>query len=196
SQDRRVPQCGLCRRRLSPAGAAAHRGAEPGLLDHRRTTACTRACDPHRRHAGQPGTAQVKGDAMKTITRRRVLRGVLQGGAITVALPLLNCFLNDNGTAHADGTPLPLRYGTWLWGLGMSKSIFVPKKVGAGYDLPEELAALKKVRDKVNLYTNLTAFRDGNFFCHFTGWMVFRSGTSPSVINQAPAETIDTIVAN
>ncbi len=133
---------------------------------------------------------------MTAYTRRRVLRGVLHGGAVTVALPLLNCFLNNNGTAYADGSPLPLRYGTWLWGLGMSKSVFVPKKVGAGYDLPEELAALKNVRDKVNLYTDLTAFRDGNFFCHFTGWMVFRSGASPSVINQAPAETIDTIVAN
>ncbi len=92
-------------------------------------------------------------------------------------MPLLNCFLNGNGNAYADGTPLPVRYGTWLWGLGMSKNVFVPKKTGAGYDLPEELVALKNVRDQINLYTNLTAFRDGAFFCHFTGWMVFRSGT-------------------
>ena len=98
---------------------------------------------------------------MTTFTRRRVLRGILQGGAVTVGLPLLNCFLNGNGNAYADGTPLPVRYGTWLWGLGMSKSVFVPKKVGQGYDLPEELVALKNVRDQINLYTNLTAFRDG-----------------------------------
>ena len=133
---------------------------------------------------------------MTTLTRRRVLRGLLNGGAVTVGLPLLNCFLNNSGTAYANGTPLPVRYGTWLWGLGMSKNVFVPKKVGPGYDLPEELAALKNVRDHVNLYTNLTAYRDGAFFCHFTGWMVFRSGTSPMVGNQAPAETLDVIVAN
>jgi len=133
---------------------------------------------------------------MTTFTRRRVLRGILQGGAVTVGLPLLNCFLNDNGNAYADGTPLPVRYGTWLWGLGMSKNVFVPKTTGPGYDLPEELAALKNVRDQINLYTNLTAFRDGAFFCHFTGWMVFRSGTSPTVANQAPSETLDVIVAN
>ena len=134
--------------------------------------------------------------AMTTFTRRRVLRGILQGGAVTVGLPLLNCFLNDNGNAYADGTPLPVRYGTWLWGLGMSKNVFVPKITGPGYDLPEELVALKNVRDQINLYTNLTAFRDGAFFCHFTGWMVFRSGTSPTVGNQAPSETLDVIVAN
>lgn len=133
---------------------------------------------------------------MTALTRRRVLRGLLNGGAVTVGLPLLNCFLNNNGNAYADGTPLPVRYGTWLWGLGMSKNVFVPKITGAGYDLPEELVALKNVRDQVNLYTNLTAYRDGAFFCHFTGWMVFRSGTSPTVGNQAPAETLDVIVAN
>lgn len=82
---------------------------------------------------------------------------MLHGGAVTVGLPVLNCFLNDNGNAYADGTPLPVRYGTWLWGLGMSKNVFVPKKTGPGYDLPEELVALKDVRDHVNLYTNLTA---------------------------------------
>src|ERR1700722_15097798 len=100
---------------------------------------------------------------MMNLNRRRVLRGVLNGGAVTVGLPLLNCFLNGNGTALASGAPLPVRFGTWFWGLGMSKSVFVPKKVGAGFDLPEELVALKNVRDHVNLYTNLVAYRDGAF---------------------------------
>src|SRR5262249_5590963 len=133
---------------------------------------------------------------MSEFTRRRVLRGVLDGGAITVGLPLLNCFMNGNGNAYADGTPLPVRYGTWFWGLGMSKSIFVPKKTGANFDLPEELVALKNVRDHINLSPTLMAYRDGAFFCHFTGWVVFRTGTSPVVNNQAPSETLDVTVAN
>ena len=77
--------------------------------------------------------------------RRRVLRGMLNGGAVTLALPLLNCFLNENGTAMASGAPLPLRFGTWFWGLGMNAKVFVPKTVGANYDLPEELSALAPV---------------------------------------------------
>ena len=44
----------------------------------------------------------------RPITRRRVLRGMLGGAAVSVALPLLDCFLNTNGTAYADGAPLPV----------------------------------------------------------------------------------------
>ena len=79
---------------------------------------------------------------------------------MTVGLPLLNCFLNDSGTALASGTPLPVRFGTWFWGLGMSSRVFIPKTVGAKYDLPEEFEALEKVRDYVNVYTNFNAYRE------------------------------------
>ena len=60
---------------------------------------------------------------MTNMTRRRVLKGMLHGSAVTIALPLLDCFLNENGTAFASGAPLPLRFGTWSWGLGMSKAM-------------------------------------------------------------------------
>src|SRR5262249_39407573 len=116
---------------------------------------------------------------LKNINRRRVLRGMLGGGAVTVGLPFLNCFLNGNGTALASGAPLPVGFGTWFWGLGMSKSVFVPKKTGAKFDLPEEIVSLKDIRDDINLYTNLVAYRDGAFFCHYTGWIVCRTGTAP-----------------
>ena len=33
--------------------------------------------------------------------RRRVLKGMVKGVGVTVALPLLDYFLNDNGTALA-----------------------------------------------------------------------------------------------
>src|SRR5689334_6952567 len=110
---------------------------------------------------------------MTDFARRRVLRGMVGGTAVTVALPLLDCFLNGNGTALADGTAMPVRFGTWAWGLGMSKSIFVPKKTGMGFDLPEEIAALAPVRDKINLYTNFNGFRDSApNLCHKTGWVI------------------------
>lgn len=128
--------------------------------------------------------------------RRLVLRGLLNGAAVSVALPLLNCFLNNSGTALASGDPLPVRFGTWLWGLGIQKSIFVPKKTGPNYDLPEEIASLKAVRDYVNVFTNFTAFRDGAFFCHYTGWIVGRTGVAPLNLGQSPGESIDVTIAN
>jgi len=133
---------------------------------------------------------------MKDFTRRRVLRGMLQGGAVSVALPLLNCFLNDNGTALADGAPLPVRFGTWFWGLGMDKDIFVPKKVGANFDLPEEIASLAPVRDHINLYTSFDCFRDAApNLCHKTGWVIARSGIAPMNRADLPGETIDVTIA-
>ena len=39
-------------------------------------------------------------------------------GSVAVGLPLLDVFLNENGTAlAATGQPLPARFGTWFLGL-------------------------------------------------------------------------------
>ncbi len=133
---------------------------------------------------------------MNGINRRRVLRGLLNGGAVTVALPLLNCFLNGNGTALANGTPIPVRFGTWSWGLGMNKDIFVPKKLGANFDLPEEIAMLAPVRDRINLYTSFNGFRDAApNLCHKTGWVIARTGIAPMNQTDLPGETIDVTIA-
>jgi hypothetical protein len=122
---------------------------------------------------------------------------MLNGSAVTVALPLLNCFLNNNGTALASGAPMPVRFGTWGWGLGMTSSIFVPKKLGADFDLPEEIAALAPVRKHINLITNTTAFRDNyQNLCHYTGWVIARTGAAPKDNRDIPGETIDVTIAN
>lgn len=134
---------------------------------------------------------------MKPTNRRQMLRGLLGGSAVTLALPLLDCFLNSNGTALADGKPLPVRFGTWNWGLGMNREIFVPKKVGANFDLPEEIASLAPVRDKINFYSNFTPFLDGApNLCHRSGWVILRTGAPPRNANERPGETVDVTIAN
>jgi hypothetical protein len=121
---------------------------------------------------------------------------MLNGTAVSVALPLLNCFLNDNGTALASGAPIPVRFGTWAWGLGMNKDIFVPRKLGAGYDLPEEIIALTPVSQHINLYTNFNGFRDAApNLCHKTGWIIARSGMAPMNQQDLPGETIDITIS-
>ena len=134
---------------------------------------------------------------MSDLTRRRVLRGVVDGGAVTVALPLLNCFLNGNGTALADGKPMPIRFGTWFWGCGMNKAIFVPKKTGPNFELPEEIEALRPVRNYVNLFSGYDVYRDANpSLCHTTGWIALRSGIVPATRIDRPGETLDVTIAN
>jgi hypothetical protein len=133
---------------------------------------------------------------MKAFTRRRVLRGMLDGSAVTVGLPLLNCFLNGNGTALASGEPLPIRFGTWGWGLGMNEAIFVPKKTGRNFDLPEEIEALAPIQKHINLFTRFNTFKDASpLMCHHTGWVILRTGIAPASDNIRPGETIDVTMA-
>ena len=133
---------------------------------------------------------------MSAFTRRRVLRGMLNGSAVTVGLPLLNCFLNGNGTALASGEKMPVRFGTWFWGLGMNTEIFVPKKVGANFDFPEEIESLKPQAQNINILSNGFAFRDNSpVLCHLTGWVVARTGRAPDN-RTLPSETYDVNIAD
>jgi len=133
---------------------------------------------------------------MSKLSRRRVLKGMLNGGVVSIGLPLLNCFLNENGTALASGAPIPLRFGTWSWGLGMSEAIFVPKKTGPNFDLPPEIASLAPVQQHINLFTNFHVFKDAApNLCHHSGWVILRSGIAPMTAGNRPGETIDVTVA-
>ena len=78
----------------------------------------------------------------------------------------------------------------------MSESIFVPKKTGANFDLPEEIAALAPIQDHINLYTNFHVFKDdAPNLCHHSGWVVLRSGIAPMTSQNKPGETIDVAVS-
>ena len=133
---------------------------------------------------------------MRDLNRRRVLRGMLDGAAVSVGLPLLNCFLNGNGTALASGDPLPIRFGTWTWGLGMNEKIFVPKKAGKNFDLPEEIESLAPIQQHINLLTGFDTFKDAApLMCHHTGWVILRTGIAPTPEAPRPGETIDVTIA-
>lgn len=132
-----------------------------------------------------------------SISRRRILRGVLDGAKVALALPLLDCFLDGNGAALASGRPIPVRFGTWFWGLGGNAPVFIPKKAGADYDLPEEIASWAPVKQHINLVSGLTAFRDTDpNLCHYTGWIINMTGQSPKSAGDKPGETFDTTISN
>ena len=133
---------------------------------------------------------------MHSISRRRVLRGILNGAAISVALPLLDCFLNENATALASGAPMPVRFGTWFWGCGMNTKVFTPTSFGTNWDLPPEIAALKEIKSHINLFSNFNVFRDtAPNLCHYTGWIGARTGTVPQGPDHRPGETYDVTVS-
>ena len=78
------------------------------------------------------------------------LRGLIGGTAVSVGLPILDVLLNTNGTAFASGAPLPTRFGTYFWGLGLTDTPtggtrWVPTKLGPGYEIMPELEPLAAV---------------------------------------------------
>lgn len=94
--------------------------------------------------------------------RRTLLRGALKGTAVAVSLPILESFLNSNGTAFAaDGTALPPCFGSWFWGLGLAPGRWEPQTTGPDFELPEHIAVMNPIKEKLNIYSGLQVFLDG-----------------------------------
>ena len=135
--------------------------------------------------------------AIKNLSRRKVLRGMMGGAAVTVGLPLLECFLNENGTAYADtGKALTPCFGTWFFGLGLTPKLWVPKQTGNKYTLPDHIGVLAPLQAKMNLYGGMQVFLDGKVNqnhisgaqCQMTG-IVTRTGTEYNT-------SFDTLIAD
>lgn len=100
--------------------------------------------------------------------RRTFLRGVLGGAAITVGLPLLDVFLDDNGEALAEGGGPPVRFGLFYWGNGMIPELWTPRGEGAQWELSEELAPLAPVKDEISVISGMSVKMD-NTEPHWSG---------------------------
>jgi hypothetical protein len=102
------------------------------------------------------------------------------GAAISVGLPFLDCFLNTNGTALADGTSLPVCFGTWFWALGFNPGFWEPQTVGAKYEFGEQLKLLTPFRDKISIFSGFKAYLDGKpVEPHISGPKVITQGGAP-----------------
>lgn len=130
--------------------------------------------------------------------RRSFLRGALAGSTVSVSLPFLDMFLNDHGTALASGAPIPVRFGTWFWGLGHTPGRGMRALEDKGYDFIDECLSLEPYkRDYINYFSNFNMPLDGNpSAVHFTGWVAGKTGSVPHGFGGIPAPTLDTIVAD
>ncbi|HWZ45298.1 MAG TPA: DUF1552 domain-containing protein [Candidatus Saccharimonadales bacterium] len=134
--------------------------------------------------------------------RRSFLRGMLNGAAVCVAFPVLNRFLNGAGTAFADGTKLPVRFGTYFWGLGLTDTPaggtrWVPGKTGFGYEIMPELESLKAVKDKVSVFSGFRAIGDGRpNLVHWSGHASILSGMAPAQTGRFDGPSFDSVIAD
>ena len=95
------------------------------------------------------------------IDRRTVLRGTVAGTIVSLALPPLEAMFNANGTAMAQGAPLPRRLGVFHWGGGVKHDRWNPVDTGPTYTLSSELQPLQPLKDYVSIVSG-TLVRTGN----------------------------------
>lgn len=138
---------------------------------------------------------------MASWNRRNILKGIVHGSAVTVALPLLDLFLDGNGEAMAAGTPIPTRFGTWFWACGVNANRFFPDKTGSDFEFKEESKALAPFKNKTTIFSGFNVILDGApNLVHWTGVMAALGGTTPAKggngIGTADAPTIDCLVAD
>jgi hypothetical protein len=114
-----------------------------------------------------------------------------------MGLPLLDCFLNTNGTAlAATGQPIPTRFGTYFYGCGLTDVLWVPDTIGANYDIKSQLALLEPLKHKINVLSGLRVVTDGKpNHQHWTGTAAITTGIAPTKDLEFDAETIDQTIA-
>jgi hypothetical protein len=133
---------------------------------------------------------------MKT-NRRSFLRGWLGGGLVAVGLPLLDCFLNDQGTALASGAPMPVRFGTWFWGLGHTPGRGISMEDTSRIHFLEETQPLVPHQNEINYFSTFNTPLDGKpSAVHFSGWAAAKTGNVPRTFGDTPLPTLDVLIAD
>jgi hypothetical protein len=134
---------------------------------------------------------------MFDFSRRRVLRGMIGGAAISLGVPILDCFLNSNGTALASGVPLPTRFGAWHWGLGLSPGQWIPAKTGTAFDIPPQLRIFEPHIKHMNVFSGFDVPLSGKAsIVHYSGTFATITGTAPGQPDRTEDPTLDVVVSD
>jgi hypothetical protein len=130
--------------------------------------------------------------------RRFLLRGSCQGALAVMGLPFLDCFLDSKGKAlAATGRPLPTRFNTFFFGLGLTKQLWIPKNGGRDYEMTSQLKPLEAYRSKINVFSGLRVPLDDNpNYQHWSGAAAAATGISPTKQSEFDSKTIDQQIAD
>lgn len=135
------------------------------------------------------------------LSRRTVLRGLLGGVAVGLALPTLEIFLDHHGEALASGDAFPKRFGVWFWGngVGPNPANWVPSGAGTDWTPSPIMAPLAPVKEEITVVSGLKVYTP-NTHPHgtgpagiLTGRRVMEDGTDQATF---AARTIDQVIAD
>lgn len=140
------------------------------------------------------------------LDRRAMLRGMLGGAAVGIALPALEIFFDPvpGGSVASAGTGcgvFPRRLGIWFWGNGVLPARWIPETTGPDYVMSEQLMPLSALRSKITVISGLDV-RTPNTNPHGSGPAGLLAGNDLTVGEAGVARTgtvvgptIDQIVA-
>jgi hypothetical protein len=131
------------------------------------------------------------------IHRRTLLRGLLGGAAVGLALPTLDIFLDHHGEALASGDAFPKRFGVWFWGngVGPNPENWVPKGTGADWSLSPIMAPLAPVKEHLTVVSGLKVYTP-NITPHGTGPCGVLTGGRVDANGGFLGRTLDQIIAD
>ena len=115
-----------------------------------------------------------------SLSRRHLLKGLLQGTAVSLALPPLEVFFNSTGKAYACGSGLPQRFGLFFWGNGSLPELWNPVDEGLDWTISEQLSPLAGVKDLITLVSGMSQ-KTGNLIPHGSGVAGMLSGAALQV---------------
>jgi hypothetical protein len=115
-----------------------------------------------------------------------------------MALPFLDCFLDNNGQAlAATGQRIPTRFNTFFFALGLTKQLWVPKKTGLDYEMTGQLKPLESYKKKMNVFSGMRAIVDDSpNIQHWSGLACSNTGIAPTKDGQFESKTIDQTIAD
>lgn len=99
-------------------------------------------------------------------SRRRVLRGLLAGAPVALALPWLESL--QPRAAHAAESGFPKRFVLWYWGNGNRPETWLPTEEGEDWTPTDQLAPLAAFQHKLSLVTGY-AVKVENIIPHGSG---------------------------
>ena len=87
----------------------------------------------------------------RRLNRRTVLKGISGGALLTLALPPLETFMNQHGTAYAQESGFPNRFCLFSWGNGVHPEKWIPDAVGDTWVPKSQLAPLSGHLDTLSV---------------------------------------------
>lgn len=137
-----------------------------------------------------------------SLSRRKLLRGMMGGTSVALGLPILEAMLDRHGEALAGGFALPTRFVSIMFGCGVQLASWEPTGTGPDYELSPQLMPFEPVKEYLSVCTGMRNKFGGSPISHHEGMCVFNGydfalrPDLPGFASDWGGPTIDQVIAD